>query len=61
MLVSSLAMKSRKRPGHEIMYTSAIHASIVHGITDLVKMAVLIVTSLRLLNVDFNNNGDFSS
>ena len=41
MLVRSLPLKSRKRLAHDVMYTSAIHASCAHDTTDLVNMAVL--------------------
>ena len=33
MLVCSLLMKSRKRLAHDVMYTSAKHASLVYDIT----------------------------
>ena len=54
MLVRSLFMKNRKKTlAHDVMYASATCASLVHDITDLVKMAALTAIFLQLSNVDF--------
>ena len=47
-------MKSRKRQAHDVMYTSATRARVVHDITDLFKMAVLTVVLFQLLDVEFD-------
>ena len=37
---------------HDVIYTSAARAGLVHVLADLVKMAALTVVFLRLSNVD---------